>query len=490
LKFETFFEKIRENIFHLCQALNFTPTPDQAAVLRLVQLERDLPHSQQKRRIAVRSGQGAGKTSLSCVVMIWRQIQHKDALGVVTAPTARQLRKVWLTEMRRMVLKAHPAIQSFIEVTKSEVIFFNRTNWVIVLVSSAKPGNAQGLHQEHMTIMIDEMSGVPDEIITQFLGTLSNADSLLVGIGNPNFRSGTFYRAFNKDKPLWHTWRISTEGCPIVDQENVRRLERTFGRNSDVFRIRVLGEFPLTDPNVLFDIGQLETCSEHDIVRFAAASATRTFGIDLARFGNDESTIFQRSGSAITRWKRFVKREPADVLREALRWSHESGWTDSEFIVDVGGLGGGAVHVLHEAGVKVTEFYFNNTASDAQFGNRITEAYFNLSYLVKESEVAIPEDDLLIKELVERQYGYNPKNQLIIEAKKDFKLRMDGQSPDRADGCVLAFAPSTMSGTMVFRQGDAKMPSADRTDGSGRSHGKSFNFGGGSSKLGGRFWSN
>ena len=93
------------DIYVLAKALNFEPNVHQK---RLFNAAMRAKYGQASPFIAVRSGQGTGKTAGSCVLALWLLLRRYAAMGVLSAPTMKQCTDVWLTEMRRILAKADP----------------------------------------------------------------------------------------------------------------------------------------------------------------------------------------------------------------------------------------------------------------------------------------------------------------------------------------------------------------------------------------------
>jgi phage terminase large subunit len=458
------YPKIRRSIRALCQYMNFEPTDQQMEVLRIVENESHLPFSKRKKRIAIKSGQGPGKTTVSVIIMLWRCLQDVNAMGIVTAPTMRQIKDVWLAEARRRMMDAHPILQKFIKVTKSRVLIGGEDypDWGIKTMASSSPENTQGLHEKHLTVMVEEASGVEAPIIEQLKGTLTNEDSLLIMIGNPNQRDTPFFDCFNKLRNLFWTYTMNAEESSIVDQDNVRRIAEEFGRDSDVFRVRVLGEFPLQNPNTVLSSDDLEACARLLANKMARInSGLRQFGIDFARFGGDESVVYQRCGNAIIAQKIYVRKEPIEAIRYAKLLARRCGWENDasvQWVVDAGGLGQGLMHNFYEAGLTVHEFHSAGKPFDTQYDDQITEAFFNLRDLVRAREISIPNDDVLIKQLATRQYDLTKKGKIKVESKKEYVKRQGleegcGASPDRADAMVMAWYRGAIASGQIARKG-------------------------------------
>jgi hypothetical protein len=464
-KFEEAYRKIREDIFALCEALNFSPTWQQRQLLQAVM---DAKHGRTSNWIACKSGQGPGKTTVSAIIAIWRCLQNVDALTIVTAPTMRQCRDVWLVEARRRLEAADPWLSRWFNVTKTKIEIGGRPDWGVKLVTATREENAQGYHQENMTVICEEASGIPRELITQFKGTLSNPDALLIQIGNPNTRDCDFFTCFNMMRDRWNCFTFNAEDTArdypgIVSPQRNSDLEREFGRDSDVYRIRVLGEFPHTDPNCVLSSEDLEPCTERsDILRCAqmprngVESPAKQFGIDFARFGGDESVLYRRSGQAIVEWERFAHTEPARVVDLAFRQQVEARWRNAScwYVADAGGMGQGIMHRFHDAEKQIVEFHNGGKATERDYANKITQAWFHFARKVRAGDACIPKDPRLIEQLSTRQYFTDLKGRLILEKKDDY-IKRGHDSPDRADAIVLGFWDDVEAVANLTHRGEA-----------------------------------
>lgn len=447
-RFGVVYQRWRDDIETFArEGMQFNPTAQQRKAFRIVQAETQLPLRMRKKRLAMRSGQGVGKTTIEVVIALWRCLQGVDALTVVTAPTMVQLRDVWIAESRRLVGAAHPAVQAMVEVTNSKVVICGRPTWGIWTRSASKPENFQGYHQKNLTIIFDECSGIDRAIIQTAKGTLTNPNSLMIAAGNPNTRECAFFDMFYHpdEAPLWHKLRFDSRKSEIVDKDNIQRLIKEFGAESDVVRVRVHGEFPLADPNCIMSSEDLFACQGVPMLDAVAMRGDmeygRQFGIDFARFGSDESIIYQRSGQAIIAWKRLVKTEPIDVLEAAYKMQRAAGWRDEDclYCVDAGGMGQGVMGNLYRDGKRVFEFHSNGTSKKRDYANKMTEAYFHIAKIARERRLHIPKDPTLVQQLSSRLYGTNKKGKLEIEGKDEYMKRGPYSSPDRADALAMAF---------------------------------------------------
>lgn len=441
------------------EMMNFYPSKQQEQLFEKVQFETFAPLEMTKKGIFCASGQGPGKTSATAVVATFRLLRVLNSMVVVTSPTAVQVQDVWMGEYRRRIAASRPEIQALLDVQKTKVEVKGFPGWCIKTRTASREANAQGYHEKNLTVIADEASGIPREMWRVFKGTLTGENNLLIGVGNPNDRNTEFFDAFNKDARLYHLMNWSAEDSPHVDPKHIRRMEEEYGRDSDIFRVRVLGQFPLEAANVVIRYEDLtHACRETSFTDLFLTQTpeerknVRQFGIDLARFGSDESVIVARYNSAMVGMKHFSKKEPVEVLEQAMLWQKELDWRDQDttYCVDAGGMGQSAMLSLYRSKKRVYEFNSGATAHESRlYANAITEAYFQLKKLTRNRRIHLKEDLQLFAQLVNREYHYDKENKFILESKDQYLERVGTEeysSPDRADAAALAFYPHATSG--------------------------------------------
>lgn len=458
--FREWYAPVRADVFKLCEALRFCPTKQQRELLLRVQ--RGVM-GLDKNRIAVKSGQGAGKTTALGVAVLWLALRNEGASIPFTAPTMRQC-KTWLTEVGRTVDGADPWVKKLVSLTKTKLIIAGRDDWGAHLITATKPEAAQGEHEKNMSIVVDEASGVAKELLEQWNGTFTNRGTpgnfpIFLLAGNPNTRDSYFFRCFNDLRDWFQTQTINTEHCEIVSEEGPEFIAAAYGKDSDVYRVRVLGEFPHMDPQSVMSSEDLEACTKTSMVACSRLSSAKQFGIDLSRFGGDEATIYRRSGNAIVQFWIGVKQEPTHVIDRAFLMQTTAGWKNEEciYVPDATGMGQGVLGKLYDAKRRVFEFHNGGTSSTRGYGNRVTEAYFQLAKLVKARRCYIPNDNRLIMQLSNRKYHTDRHGDIVLETKDDF-IKRGFDSPDRADGLVQAFFDKVVADTRVASAGEASRP--------------------------------
>lgn len=470
MSFNETFLAARQDIFkYATRMLNWHPSSQQEELLRAVQHESMAPYDERLKRIACKSGQGPGKTAATTVVASWRCLRAVDSMVVVTAPTQRQVKDVWMAELRRLMINAVPELQQLVEIDNFQMKVAGRKDWCIRTVAANRPENVQGYHQKYLTFVFDEASGIERPIWETVKGTLTNKDSLLLAIGNPNTNDCSFHDCFNLDRDLWHCLTWNAEESDHVDKGNISRIAREFGVDSDVYRVRVLGEFPRMDPDCVINQDDVESCTKLNPSAMAReplhpTADVRQCGIDLARFGSDESVIIFRRNSAVAAMEVHVKKEPIKVIRRAFQMEREMGWEGTHYCFDAGGLGQGVAHVFHDHRKHVTEFHSNGSACDRNYKNKITEAWFQLRQKFMQQKIYVPRDPRMIKQLSTRKYKTRG-DQVLLESKEDYVKRVgteEATSPDRADALAMAFYHGLIAESQIATQSSGKSETQKR----------------------------
>ena len=199
------------------------------------------------KRISVASGHGIGKSALVSWIIHWFLFTRENAQIGCTAPTSNQIFDVLWKEIAIWHQRLPVGIKEKFEwsTTRYAIVESPKT-WFARAHTARKeaPEAFAGLHGDHVALIADESSGVPDEIYSVGEGSLTNKDTLVVLISNPRRLDGFFYNTHHSDKANWQTLVFDSEESPIVDKEFVERQRALHGEDSDEWRYMVKGLFP------------------------------------------------------------------------------------------------------------------------------------------------------------------------------------------------------------------------------------------------------
>ena len=172
------------------------------------------------------------------------------------------------------------------------------------------------------------------------LGALTDADTeiLWLAFGNPTLNTGAFRECFGKQRNLWKTKQIDSRTVEGTNKAYLQEIVDTYGEDSDVAKVRVRGMFPSASSMQFIPLGLVEAAQVRPRPA-GLASDPVIFGVDCARFGDDESVLAIRQGrDAVSRpWKSWGSMDSmtlaGDIALESDRWHPDA------IFVDAGNIG-------------------------------------------------------------------------------------------------------------------------------------------------------
>ena len=231
--------------------------------------QKDLLEASQKERLlAVKSGHGTGKSTCCAWLMLHHMLCFYPQKTVCTAPTAAQLFDALFAELKSQLLRLPPALKDLFEVFSERIVLKSDPSGSFISARTARkeqPEALQGIHSEHVLLICDEASNVSDLIFQASGGSLSSTHSKLLMCGNPTRSEGYFYDAFTKLKDRWWLKTVSCEDSPRVTAEYIEEMAERYGRDSNTFAIRVLGNFAETSDDTIISNGLVESAVERDV---------------------------------------------------------------------------------------------------------------------------------------------------------------------------------------------------------------------------------
>jgi hypothetical protein len=158
--------------------------------------------------------------------------------------------------------------------------------------------------------------------------------------------------------------------------------------------------------------------------------------VDVARFGDDRSVLFQRQGMASLIPIIMRKARTTDIAAKCATM-FDSWDGDAMMIDDTGHWGHGVIDNLVTAKYKAIGVQFHGPAIDERYRNKRAEMWFSMADWVKSGGVLPPIPEL-VAELTTPTYSFT-SGKIILEDKDQVKKRL-GRSPDLADALALTFA--------------------------------------------------
>jgi len=420
-------------------ALNIKPTPQQEEILR----EIVKPNA----KVSVRAGHGVGKTTVEAIVAIWHTLLFTDSKTAATAPSANQLRDVLMAEIGRLINSANPWIKSQLVVSNMRMEVVGKESSQFLTARTARPEQPdalQGLHAKHMLFLVDEAFGVADSVFEVARGALSTDGARVMLCGNPTATSGYAYNTHHRNADLWKTFCLNAEQSPLVSKSSIAEWEGEYGKDSDEYRVRVLGEFPRASISQLIPRELVSAACKRKLGQGAYIFQPVILGVDVAWEGDDRSVIFKRQGLAS--WKLWEGRNIGNIdlgNLVAQYWKSES--ADAVFI-DVG-MGTGVIDYLRHLHLAPIPVNFGSASSVTEYRYKRTEMWFGIKKWLEEGGV-IPDDQALLDDLTGPNYSFLSSGQKMLEQKKMMKKR-GLKSPDLGDALALTFAAPVVKKTEI-----------------------------------------
>lgn len=432
------------------------PEPWQRGILERVRDGLPLDKAVQ---LATASGHGVGKSALVAWLILWSISTCTGCVGVVTANTETQLKtKTWAELGRwyqRFIAKDRFILSATALYVNTKACAIDpewERTWRIDMVpwSERTTEAFAGLHNQGRRILVifDEASAVPDVIWETTEGALTDANTQIIWcvFGNPTRSSGRFRECFagGRHARAWSTTQVDSRQISFTNKEQIAAWVEAYGDDSDFVRIRVKGVFPRT--------GEMEFISAYEVEESIQREAQSflhdpfVIGVDVARYGDNESVIYCRKGRDAqsippTRLRGLSVVELSGRVAELSRQ-----YNADAIFVDGGGVGGGVVDCLRSLHVSCFDINFGGkpdgtgyATGDAgsRYANKRAEMWGALRSWLKIG--ALPNLPDLKAQLVGPTYALDLQGRILLEKKEDMRKR-GLESPDIADALALTFA--------------------------------------------------
>jgi phage terminase large subunit len=200
--------------------------------------------------------------------------------------------------------------------------------------------------------------------------------------------------------------------------------------------MRVFGEFPPASFNALIGPHEVSAAMKRYYSPFQIGEAPKIIGVDVARFGDEESAHAFRQGIQAFPFKTYRNLDSTDGAGFVTRAWDEFG-ANACFVDDTGGFGAGWIDGLRRLGRSPIGVGFAAKSNDGKYFNKRAEMAFKCVQWIRDGG-ALPESANLLTALTQTNYTFQG-DKLLLEPKADLKSRI-GFSPDEFDALILTFA--------------------------------------------------
>ena len=408
---------------------------------------------------AVVSCNGAGKSGLAGILAVWWVAVHevRDVAVICSAPTYIQIARVLFKEIQdNFRLAGDHGVKLPGYITQSQ-------EWKLedgtVMAWGRRPADKdivsafQGIHRRYVMVILDEAGGIPHDLYTATEAVTNTEGARVLAIGNPDQRGTPFHKIFKED-PTWHKIKISAYDTPnftgeeipeelkplLIQREWVERQKISWGEDSARFKSKILAEFPDEADNTFFSQSNLDKGIDTEIPDDTENKAV--LGVDVARFGEDESVAYINRAGRLRKLDSWSKATAIETANRIHRLAVDNGVT--EVRIDAAGLGGPVVDLV--ANMSNNKYLVISMLGSAaspdrtRWHNARAANYDALREGLASGQIDLdPDDKTLLDELLMIQYKFTPKGAILIESKDDMRSR-GVKSPDHLDAAVYACA--------------------------------------------------
>ncbi len=406
-------------------------------------------------RVSIKAGHGVGKTFFAAGSCLWLPTCFKDSCVYCTAPTAAQLNLVLHKEITRAIRRMPSWLQELFTDNDDLVYIGDTKKDRFIAFRSTANGNEQAMqggHDKRILFVQEEAGGVSDEVQPVIKGALSTPGARSLKIGNPVKPYGHFYNDFhrNKNNPRLKTFTFSCldsliKDGGLVSEEYIDDCRREYGVGSDLWRSRVIGEFPRAGEKQLIATDLLEQAFTRKLAVGSQDFAPNILGVDVCEGGSDRAVIWHRQGlAAKIMWWKYGAR--AEEIGQQVIYFGQLLNADYTF-VDYTGVGSGTITYLNQYNYPVIPIHFGSISDNLElYYNKRAEMYKLFEQWLDTGGAIHTLDhegnDIsgkIMEEATAVKYSLTVKDQLQLVRKEDIKKEI-GVSPDLPDGLVLTFA--------------------------------------------------
>lgn len=395
--------------------------------------------------VSVMAGKGLGKDGLASWLILWFMMCFPYCKIPCTSVSADQLNKVLWSEISKWL--ATSPLKEFL-VLENQRLYYNDPDkekrgkrwFAFPKTANPKAGVEEqvetlaGIHEDFVMVVVDEASGISSAVFDPLESTLTGACNFVFMIFNPTRSKGYAIDTHGKDADYWIPLRWNAEESELADKQVIERIEEKYGKDSNPYRIRVLGLPPLVDEMTLFPADWVMDAVMRDITPLERSPIIK--GLDCGA-GGDKSVIVTRKGGKVYSVKRLMTPDSQALIN----WALGDYAADNADIMRVDNVGiGWAVYgaLYDKIGSSIEAADSRKKADNPErFANKRAEMYWTLRDQFEKGLISIPDDRDLIDQLLATKAVYEGGKVKIIE-KTHIKKTL-GHSPDELDGLALSY---------------------------------------------------
>lgn len=399
---------------------------------------------------ATASGRGIGKSALVAWLNLWMLSTRIGSTSINAANSETQLKSrtwaevgKWHTlamnrhwfEINTMSLK--PELW-FEKELKSQLNVDTGYYYAQAqLWSEDNPDAFAGVHNHNGVLLIyDEASGIPTPIWEVSKGFFTDPvpNRFWFVFSNPRRNTGAFFECFGRNRKYWRGIQIDSRTVEGTDKGYLNQIVESNGEDSDEARVEVKGQFPRQGDCQFISSSIVDLAVERQLE--TDPHAALLMGVDVARFGDDESVIRFRQGRDARSIPSIVMKG-ADNMQLANQCADMIDKYNPDAVFIDAGNGTGVIDRLRERGYKVHEVWFGSASDQKEYFNKRTEMWARMREWLGGG--CIDQKAELLDDLKGPMYKIMGRSdQTMLESKEEMKKR-GLASPDHGDALAVTF---------------------------------------------------
>ena len=399
------------------------------------------------RWITIKSGHGIGKTSAMSVIASHFLICFFGSQIGVTANTADQLKDIFLKEFSIWIKRLPEPIQQNIEVLDKMVRIVGEKDWFLrTRVSSPdNPEALAGLHADYVLIIVDEASGIHNQVFEVMKGALTGENYIVIYVSNPTRNTGEFFES-HKAGARYTQLSFSSRQSPIVKDGYIEKMEDDYGKDSDEVKIRVDGEF--AGVTEMDDKGWIPLFANINI-QFEPSQFQRithgVMGVDPAGKGRDNSIAVVRDSVYMKEVLNENTSSELDLARKVETIRDAYGIKTNDVGVEAFGIGAKVVVAIRpnqdETDASPNAILMDKPREETKdrFNSYKSELGWKFREWVRMGGIIITNNQKAwLNEMSKIKYRRDNSGRIQLMGKIEFKKEY-GFSPDRFDAGLTSF---------------------------------------------------
>ena len=383
-----------------------------------------------------------GKTAFLAWVVLYFLCCRFPCKVPCTANTENQLKNILWPEIKKWMARLPDEIRSQYDANSEQVFLKSAREQCFAVARPWSETNLEalaGFHEDNLLFVIDEASGVHEGVFETALGALSTEGAWAVMTGNPTRLSGFFYNSHHRNRARWNPIRVNSEDVPRA-RGHIEDVIAEYGRDSNAYRVRVLGEFPSEEDDALIPLHLIEAANKRDVEPSEAYRVV--WGLDVG-YKRDPSALCKRRGNVVLEPIKYWRKLDGPQIAGKVKAEYDATWDDEkpgEILVDIIGVGTSAYDHMVLLGLPVRGINVGEAASENELFMRLRdELHWRGREWFEGRSCSMPVDEKFTEEAVAVKYGHTETGKVKVDSKEVTKGLL-GRSPDGFDSFLLTFA--------------------------------------------------